>query len=272
MGHLFQNRYKSIVCEEDAYLLELVRYIHLNPLRVGSVNDLRGLDKYPWCGHSAILGRRKNPLIPSIPGSSKKKVGETNIKSAIRNPYSKISLAEKTIQDILLLFGSKTREARRRYRQFVKNGVDQGKRPELQGGGLVRSAGGKKAGLLGRKREEREKGDERILGSGNFVEEILGQSDEIYEIRMRNRISVDELIRKVATNIDVDMDDLKSSKRNRKVSYARAVISYLAVNQLGCTASQVARKLGISGMGVGKCVERGKKSLDKSEIIREYVS
>ena len=169
-------------------------------------------------------------------------------------------------------FGDTIKVARRRYRQFIKNGVDQGKRPELQGGGLVRSAGGKKAGLLGRKREEREKGDERILGSGNFVEEILGQSDEIYEMRMRNRISVDELIRKVATNIDVDMDDLKSSKRNRKVSYARAVISYLAVNQLGCTASQVARKLGISGMGVGKCVERGKKSLDKSEIIREYVS
>jgi len=32
-GHLFQNRYKSVVCEEDPYLLELIRYIHLNPLR-----------------------------------------------------------------------------------------------------------------------------------------------------------------------------------------------------------------------------------------------
>jgi REP element-mobilizing transposase RayT len=36
-GHLFQNRFKSILCQEDAYLLELVRYIHLNPLRVGLV-------------------------------------------------------------------------------------------------------------------------------------------------------------------------------------------------------------------------------------------
>ncbi|MBI5017160.1 MAG: transposase [Deltaproteobacteria bacterium] len=35
-GHLFQNRYKSVVCDEEPYLLELVRYIHLNPLRVGS--------------------------------------------------------------------------------------------------------------------------------------------------------------------------------------------------------------------------------------------
>lgn len=36
-GHLFQNRFKSILCQEDAYLLELVRYIHLNPLRAGLV-------------------------------------------------------------------------------------------------------------------------------------------------------------------------------------------------------------------------------------------
>jgi len=46
-GHLFQNRYKSILVEEDAYLLELVCYIHLNPLRVGMVNGLEELDHYP---------------------------------------------------------------------------------------------------------------------------------------------------------------------------------------------------------------------------------
>ena len=45
-GHLFQNRYRSIVCEEDPYLLELIRYIHLNPLRAGLVKDLKKLDMY----------------------------------------------------------------------------------------------------------------------------------------------------------------------------------------------------------------------------------
>lgn len=45
-GHLFQNRYKSIVCEEEAYLLELVRYLHLNPLRAGIVSDLEALARY----------------------------------------------------------------------------------------------------------------------------------------------------------------------------------------------------------------------------------
>jgi putative transposase len=56
-GHLFQNRYKSIVCQEDAYLMELVRYIHLNLLRGGVVKDLNGLNDSPWSGHSALLGR-----------------------------------------------------------------------------------------------------------------------------------------------------------------------------------------------------------------------
>ena len=46
-GHLFLNCYQSIVCEEDAYLLELVRDIHLNPLRAGLVPDLATLDSYP---------------------------------------------------------------------------------------------------------------------------------------------------------------------------------------------------------------------------------
>ena len=59
-GHLFQNRYKSIVCEEDAYLLELIRYIHLNPLRASLVKNLWELDRYPWSGHRVLLGRGKS--------------------------------------------------------------------------------------------------------------------------------------------------------------------------------------------------------------------
>jgi REP element-mobilizing transposase RayT len=47
-GHLFQNGYKSILCQENPYFLELVRYIHLNPLRANVVKDLRSLDKYPY--------------------------------------------------------------------------------------------------------------------------------------------------------------------------------------------------------------------------------
>ena len=55
-GHLFQNRYKAILCEEDEYLLELVAYIHLNPLRAGLVRDYTELKGYKWCGHKELLG------------------------------------------------------------------------------------------------------------------------------------------------------------------------------------------------------------------------
>jgi len=89
------------------------------------------------------------------------------------NPVKNRPLAEKTIEDVLLHFGNTRKVVRRRYREFVKKGIDQGKRPEFQGGGLVRSAGGDKRGLPGRKKEERENGDARILGSGDFVSRML---------------------------------------------------------------------------------------------------
>jgi hypothetical protein len=59
VGHLFQNRYKSIVCEEETYLLELVRYIHLNPVRAGMVKSVEELEDYPWSGHAVLLGKRE---------------------------------------------------------------------------------------------------------------------------------------------------------------------------------------------------------------------
>ena len=59
-GHLFQNRYKSIICEEQTYLLELVRYIHLNPLRAAVVKSMDELDRYPWSGHTALVGKGTN--------------------------------------------------------------------------------------------------------------------------------------------------------------------------------------------------------------------
>jgi len=56
-GQLFQNRYKSIVCQEDTCLLELVRYIHLNPIRAGIVHTLDELNNYKYCGHSVLISR-----------------------------------------------------------------------------------------------------------------------------------------------------------------------------------------------------------------------
>lgn len=48
------------MCQKDPYLLELVRYIHLNPLRAKLVSDLKQLDRFGYCGHGVIMGKRSN--------------------------------------------------------------------------------------------------------------------------------------------------------------------------------------------------------------------
>jgi hypothetical protein len=90
----------------------------LNPLRARLVEDLKSLDKYPWTGHSAILGRRKNLLIPAL---------EKEAPSA----EDGLTLAEKTIEDVLRYFGETRKVAKRRYRQFVEKGIKHGRREDL---------------------------------------------------------------------------------------------------------------------------------------------
>ena len=284
-GHLFQNRYKSVVCEEDPYLLELIRYIHLNPLRAGLVKDLKELDKYPWTGHSAILGKKKNPLVPKQQPNDFPFAGRRIVFSQFRpetekattnseNPVDPVKnkpLAEKTIEDVLLQFGDTLKVARRRYRQFVKQGVDQGSRSDLQGGGLVRSAGGDKRALLRRKREERELSDERILGSGDFVNEALMKAGKDWEKRQGDKISLPELVEKIASHLDLKTERIISASRRKEISEARALVCHFAINNLSYSASEVARSLAISRVNAGRCAERGKKVLDNYEDLKNIV-
>ena len=59
-GIYLENRYKSILCDEDHYLLSLIRYIHLNPVRAGIITTLTELDSYPWSGHSTIMEKTRH--------------------------------------------------------------------------------------------------------------------------------------------------------------------------------------------------------------------
>jgi len=90
-GHLFQNRYKSILCQEDSYLLELVRYIHLNPLRAKLIKDFESLTKYPYSGYSVLMGKVQNDC--------------------------------QDIDWVLRLFDERISSARRRYQEFVRKGM-----------------------------------------------------------------------------------------------------------------------------------------------------
>ncbi len=59
-GHLFERRHRAILVQADSYLKELVRYIHLNPIRAGMVDVI---EDYPWCSHQAYLSGNPPPWL-----------------------------------------------------------------------------------------------------------------------------------------------------------------------------------------------------------------
>lgn len=99
-GHLFQGRYKAILVDADQYLLQLIRYIHLNPVRAGFVKD--PMD-YPWSSHRAYLGQEELPWL---------------------------------WRDwVLSYFAKRATTAHHRYAAFVHEGKSEGHRAEFHQGG-----------------------------------------------------------------------------------------------------------------------------------------
>lgn len=229
-GHLFQNRYKSILCEEDPYLLELVRYVHLNPMRARLVEDYKALGKYAYCGHSVILGRRKNSW--------------------------------QDVEYVLALFDEDTSTARRRYREFVRKGIGQGKRPDLIGGGLIRSQGGWAAVKALRETGAYQKGDERILGGSTFVEEVLSQANEQMEQRYRlaaKGFDLERAVERVAKLMDMSPEEVMDSGKGRRGVQARSILCYWATDQLGISQSRLAGILNLTQPAISQAVSRGKR-------------
>lgn len=236
-GQLFQNRYKSILCEEDSYLLELTRYIHLNPLRAGVVSDIKSLDVYPFSGHAVLMANR--------------------------------SVEWQTTEPILRMFHARERTARSKYLNFVMEGIAAGKRPELVGGGLIRSAGGWKAARDNFKGEMRIKGDERILGSGEFVEAILKESREQLEHRYKLQsqgIGIQQLAHQIAERHDIEPYQLMSCAKYTQIVQARSLLCYLAVRELGMTATALAKSLGMTQPAVSISVKRGELIVKEQDI------
>ena len=227
-GHLFQNRYKSILCQEDSYSLELVRYIHLNPLRAKLVTDMDGLAKYPFSGHGVIMGKTHQSW--------------------------------QDIDKVLRHFGKQKGPARRSYRAFVSKGIEQGRRSDLTGGGLIRSQGGWKAVKTLRKAGGHLKSDERILGDSAFVEKVLAQSQEALEQRYTLRargMDLDAVAKRVADQLGMTLDEVWLPGKYQKQVAARSLLCFWAISELGLSMTELGKQLSISTTAVSKAVRRG---------------
>jgi putative transposase len=226
IGHLFQNRYKSIVCQEDSYLLELVRYLHLNPLRASVVTNMKELDCYPWSGHGVLIGRIKNTW--------------------------------QEREYVLSQFSENRGRAIRAYRKFMEEGKDQGRREELVGGGLVRSLGGWSQVLSLRGKEKRVKHDVRILGGEDFMGQILKEADGKLRRQLhwgRRQDLIDEVIKRLCKEEGVEEEELRNGGKRRGVSQVRARISNYLSHEMGVPLAEIARQVGVCTSAVAKAVE-----------------
>jgi REP element-mobilizing transposase RayT len=229
-GHLFQNRYKSIICEEEPYLLELVRYIHLNPLRAGLVTTIDQLDRYQWSGHAILMGKR------AFPGQN--------------------------TSEVLLRFSATLSTARSNYKAFVAGGISMGKRDDLIGGGLRRS-------LQSKNVWEITASDERILGTGVFVENIKKHERICGPL---TAIPLDAIIQAAASFYRTDSKHLAEKTRKRVVADARCLISYVAVRRMGYNGQEVAERLNVTRLGVSKAAQRAQSLLECESSLRDFIN
>ncbi|NTU92598.1 MAG: hypothetical protein HGA56_01120 [Chlorobiaceae bacterium] len=226
-GHLFQNRYKSIVCEEEPYFIRLVGYIHLNPLRAGLVRTLEELDNYPWCGHPVLLG-------------------------SIRNVW-------QAREYVLGYFGDRETSAIEAYRAHIVSVSGRGRQPELTGGGLVRSMGGWSEVKSIRQRGARQFSDQRILGSGDFVQDILQETSESVRERLPS-ISLEALalerLLQACEAAGISVKALLGGSRMQACSALRKMLVVEFVREMGISYASAARLLGVSGAAVYQMLRR----------------
>lgn len=227
-GHLFQNRYKSILCQTEPYLLELVRYIHLNPLRAGLVEGMQGLASFRFSGHRALLGSCSLPW---------EETGEV---------LSRFSL------DLVL--------SRQRYECYVAEGVTTGKRPDLIGGGLLRSSGGWEHIRVASRFGEHLKSDERILGDSDFVEQVLGLARERMErvdLLREKGMTLDAVSAKVAEALGIEPAEIYKGGKKPNTVLGRSLLCHWAISELGMTAEAVSKAVGITAAAAVRAAQRG---------------
>jgi putative transposase len=236
-GHLFQNRFKAIVCQEDPYYLELVRYIHLNQVRAGIVKTPKELANFPWTGHAALMDIRRNNW--------------------------------QNVNAVLARFGANEQDARTRYGNFIEDGWTGGHRDDLEGGGLIRSLGGVSEAVRASREDRRELSDVRILGDGDFVEKVLQQSETAEKQKsFWQTFSLDSLIETLARCFGIPAESIREKRRDKKVSQAKSVLLFASTEWLGRSLTSMANYAQMSTGCASRARGRGKELAERMELAK----
>ena len=223
-GHLFQNRYRSILVQADRYLLKLIRYIHLNPLKAGIVTSLEELERYPWTGHIGILFEGLYPW-----------------------------QASEEVLDLL----SDHRSGRiAQYIKFIKEdeSVQIVSDSELTEGSYLLGSKGLLSFKEARDQKISNRTQYRILGDIDFARQIYSKIKNEQGSFLRKREHEHEIIDKLLEFTEeywgITCTTLTSKGRSGNSSRAREFMSYVLVNQMGMSLVDTGKVLKLSAQGV----------------------
>jgi putative transposase len=190
------------------------------------VSNFNKLCRHPYCGHAVILGHRKHDW--------------------------------QDTESILRLFGKRAGPAKKKYSEFIKKGIGQGKRPDLIGGGLLRSHGGWSGVRSMAKAGEYQKGDERNLGDGEFVTEVLACAKEKLENKYRMKAKGFDLESLIHRAAELTGEEILDGVREKKRTDARSILVHWATDQLGITQTRLAETLNLTQSAISQAARRGR--------------
>jgi len=197
---------------------------------------MKDLNRCRWSGHSALVG--------------------------------KIDRKWQDCEYVLSCFGN-GRQAQKNYLRYVEEGISQGRRPELIGGGLIRSLGGWSAVLALRRRGEKQASDTRILGDSEFVQEVTSDLDDLVKKNLRlsgRQVDIVILAGRVCKSHGISLGELCSGSRRSEIVEARRIVSWIAIRELGYSGADVARYLGVTNSCITRSISSG-----ESPKVKDYI-
>jgi len=172
------------------------------------------------------------------------------------------SVLEGQDADIILsLYSKNKRVARRQYWQFIVDGIPLGKREEFGSGRKMTKK------LLEEWGEESY--DQRVLGSGEFIEELRMRRE--FESKFTRSLEIKEIVVKVCRCFDIAPEELKQKSRAVKIVAARSVICYLAARQLGQNGVEVGRHVNLARAGVSVAATRGESMVRENQALLSLI-
>jgi REP element-mobilizing transposase RayT len=228
-GPLFMDRFKSIATQDQNYVQELVRYVHLNPVRAGICKSLEALDKYPWSGHSALMG-----------------------------------LKNRNFQDtgtVLKRFGRTVSDAREKYRKFLSEGMESDDQSDMLVA-LVRKSNSGSEG--GRSANCWVIGDPEFVK--NAVASVEANRLRISRFE-REGGSLGTIADKICRKFGITPELLKERHRGGAASDARKAFAYVAAKEFRASLGVVADYLGVGRTAVSAMSRDGRGIAESKKVV-----